>query len=128
MFSFFFFRTKFLSFLIQDNKNQRKTFIGTHIFIPCLCIILLSFFFLHQCWDDKEGRKQMSKNNARGLTTLRQRLRRHNRDYENEIKKYREVTSFVGFLLFWISESLIELKNHFYPHSPQKIILMTITW
>lgn len=46
--------------------------------------------FVTECWDDKEGRKQMSKNNARGLTTLRQRLRRHNRDYENEIKKYRE--------------------------------------
>lgn len=77
------------------------------------------FFFLHQCWDDKDGRKQMSKNNARGLTTLRQRLRRHNRDYENEIKKYREVTSFVGFL-FWISKSLIELKNHFLSLLPSK--------
>lgn len=80
---------------------------------------LFCFFFLHQCWDDKDGRKQMSKNNARGLTTLRQRLRRHNRDYENEIKKYREVTSFVGFL-FWISKSLIELKNHFLSLLPSK--------
>lgn len=53
------------------------------------CLVELEDF-VSECWEDKEGRKQMNKNNARGLTTLRQRLRRHNRDYENEIKRYRE--------------------------------------
>ncbi|CAI9724313.1 translation initiation factor 3 subunit C [Octopus vulgaris] len=53
------------------------------------CLVELEDF-VNECWDDKEGRKQMSKNNARGLTTLRQRLRRYKRDYEEEISKYRE--------------------------------------
>ncbi len=46
---------------------------------------------LFQCWEDREGRKAMSKNNAKGLTTLRQRVRRYNRDnFEDEVTKYRD--------------------------------------
>ena len=44
-----------------------------------------------QCWEDRDARKAMSKNNAKGLTTLRQRVRRYNRDnFEAEIAAYRE--------------------------------------
>jgi len=46
--------------------------------------------FVNTCWEDREGRKQMSKNNAKGLTTLRQKLRRYNRDFETEIAAYKE--------------------------------------
>lgn len=34
----------------------------------------------------------MSKNNAKGLTTLRQKLKKYNRDFESDIATYREVT------------------------------------
>lgn len=33
----------------------------------------------------------MSKNNAKGLTTLRQKLKKYNRDFESDIATYREV-------------------------------------
>ena len=42
-------------------------------------------------WEDRDGRKQMSKANSKGLTTLRQKLRKYNRDFEDNIKSYREV-------------------------------------
>lgn len=46
--------------------------------------------FVTECWDDREGRKNMSKNNAKALTTLRQRLRRYARDFEKDITEYKE--------------------------------------
>lgn len=33
----------------------------------------------------------MNKNNAKALSTLRQKIRKYNRDYENEISSYKEV-------------------------------------
>lgn len=33
----------------------------------------------------------MNKNNAKALSTLRQKIRKYNRDYENEIASYKEV-------------------------------------
>lgn len=41
-----------------------------------------------QLWEDKDAKKAMSKNNAKGLTTLRQRLKKYNKDFENELKVY----------------------------------------
>ncbi|KAK3595722.1 hypothetical protein CHS0354_025344 [Potamilus streckersoni] len=46
--------------------------------------------FINECWEDRDGRKQMSKNNAKGLTTLRQKLKKYNRDFEQDIILYRE--------------------------------------
>uniref|UniRef100_UPI00358E5102 eukaryotic translation initiation factor 3 subunit C-like n=1 Tax=Myxine glutinosa TaxID=7769 RepID=UPI00358E5102 len=46
--------------------------------------------FVQEIWEDREGRKKMSKNNSRSLSGLRQKLRRYNRDFEAEIKAYRE--------------------------------------
>ena len=37
------------------------------------------------------GRKAMSKNNAKGLTALRTKLRKYNRDFELQITEYKEV-------------------------------------
>ncbi|XP_067935019.1 eukaryotic translation initiation factor 3 subunit C-like [Watersipora subatra] len=46
--------------------------------------------FTAEYWEDKEAKKAMSKNNAKGLTTLRQRLKKYNKDFEDQIKLYRE--------------------------------------
>lgn len=34
----------------------------------------------------------MNKNNAKALSTLRQKIRKYNRDYESEITAYKEVS------------------------------------
>lgn len=46
--------------------------------------------FVAECWEDREGRKKMNKTNAKSLTTLRQKLKKYNRDFEKEIEEYRE--------------------------------------
>lgn len=46
--------------------------------------------YLNQLWEDKEGKKKMNKNNAKALSTLRQKIRKYNRDYETEIANYKE--------------------------------------
>uniref|UniRef100_A0A8C4ZYZ2 Eukaryotic translation initiation factor 3 subunit C n=1 Tax=Gadus morhua TaxID=8049 RepID=A0A8C4ZYZ2_GADMO len=47
--------------------------------------------YLNQLWEDKEGKKKMNKNNAKSLSSLRQKIRKYNRDYETEIAAYKEV-------------------------------------
>ncbi|XP_036429200.1 eukaryotic translation initiation factor 3 subunit C isoform X1 [Colossoma macropomum] len=46
--------------------------------------------YLNQLWEDKEGKKKMNKNNAKALSTLRQKIRKYNRDFETEIANYKE--------------------------------------
>ncbi|XP_041094754.1 eukaryotic translation initiation factor 3 subunit C isoform X3 [Polyodon spathula] len=46
--------------------------------------------YLNELWEDKEGKKKMNKNNAKALSTLRQKIRKYNRDYEAEITRYKE--------------------------------------
>ncbi|XP_050050284.2 eukaryotic translation initiation factor 3 subunit C [Dermacentor andersoni] len=46
--------------------------------------------FVTECWEDRDGRKNMSKNNSKSLATLRQKLRKYNKDHEADIAKYRE--------------------------------------
>ncbi|NXF56429.1 EIF3C factor, partial [Oceanites oceanicus] len=43
-----------------------------------------------QLWEDKEGKKKMNKNNAKALSTLRQKIRKYNRDYETHIANYKQ--------------------------------------
>ena len=43
--------------------------------------------FCNENWED---RKNMNKNNSKSLTTLRQKLRKYNKDFEQEINDYRE--------------------------------------
>uniref|UniRef100_A0A8C8JXK0 Eukaryotic translation initiation factor 3 subunit C n=1 Tax=Oncorhynchus tshawytscha TaxID=74940 RepID=A0A8C8JXK0_ONCTS len=64
--------------------------------MPPFYIRLLSDLedFLNQLWEDKEGKKKMNKNNAKALSTLRQKIRKYNRDYETEIASYKEVRLF----------------------------------
>ncbi|XP_064612331.1 LOW QUALITY PROTEIN: eukaryotic translation initiation factor 3 subunit C-like [Liolophura sinensis] len=53
------------------------------------CLVELDDF-VSECWEDREGRKNMSKSNAKGLTTLRQKLRKYVRDFETEMTEYKE--------------------------------------
>lgn len=46
--------------------------------------------FINQTWDDKDGKKNLSKNNGKALGTLRQKFRKYIKDFESEIKKFRE--------------------------------------
>ncbi|MBN3274684.1 EIF3C factor, partial [Polyodon spathula] len=46
--------------------------------------------YLNELWEDKEGKKKMNKNNAKALSSLRQKIRKYNRDYEAEITRYKE--------------------------------------
>ncbi|CAM9198305.1 unnamed protein product [Lampetra fluviatilis] len=43
-----------------------------------------------EVWEDKEGRKKMSKINSKALISLRQKLRRYSRDFETEIANHRK--------------------------------------
>ncbi|XP_022096301.1 eukaryotic translation initiation factor 3 subunit C-like isoform X2 [Acanthaster planci] len=43
--------------------------------------------FVNECWEDK---KKLSKMNAKALSTLRQKLRKYCRDYEEPINEYKE--------------------------------------
>ncbi|KAI6178388.1 Eukaryotic translation initiation factor 3 subunit C [Aphelenchoides besseyi] len=53
--------------------------------------------FLNEQWEDKDGRKSMSKSNAKGLATLRQKIRKYNKEFESEISAYREGPDPVGY-------------------------------
>ncbi|TRY74191.1 hypothetical protein DNTS_004357 [Danionella cerebrum] len=46
--------------------------------------------YLNQLWEDKEGKKKMNKNNAKALSTLRQKIRKYNKEFETEIASYKE--------------------------------------
>jgi translation initiation factor 3 subunit C len=46
--------------------------------------------FINEVWEDRQGRKNMSKNNSKSLTSLRQKLRKYNKDFEEDITKFRE--------------------------------------
>lgn len=46
--------------------------------------------FVEQCWEDRERRKNMNKNNSKSLSSLRQKLRKHNRTIETEIEEYKQ--------------------------------------
>ncbi|NWZ60821.1 EIF3C factor, partial [Haliaeetus albicilla] len=46
--------------------------------------------YLNELWEDKEGKKKMNKNNAKALSTLRQKIRKYNRDYETHIANYKQ--------------------------------------
>ncbi|XP_068099963.1 eukaryotic translation initiation factor 3 subunit C-like protein isoform X2 [Hyperolius riggenbachi] len=60
--------------------------------VPRFYIRLLSDLedYLNELWEDKEGKKKMNKNNAKALSTLRQKLRKYNRDFEGPISAYKQ--------------------------------------
>jgi len=45
--------------------------------------------FTTDLWEDKEGKKNLSKNNSKSLGILRQKLRKYIKDFETEVEQYR---------------------------------------
>lgn len=46
--------------------------------------------FITEVWEDRESRKNLSKNNSKSLGTLRQKFRKYIKDFENDLTKFRE--------------------------------------
>lgn len=46
--------------------------------------------FVEQCWEDRERRKNMNKNNAKSMSSLRQKLRKYNKSMQQDVDDYRE--------------------------------------
>lgn len=46
--------------------------------------------FINEAWEDKAGRKNMSKNNGKAMGTLRQKFRKYIKDFDQDLKKFRE--------------------------------------
>ncbi|XP_059622106.1 eukaryotic translation initiation factor 3 subunit C [Phlebotomus argentipes] len=46
--------------------------------------------FINEMWEDREGRKNLSKNNSKSLGTLRQKFRKYIKDFEEDLTKFRE--------------------------------------
>ena len=55
----------------------------------------------------------MNKNNAKALSTLRQKIRKYNRDFESHITNYKQVRLLEGdFLNFGDSDLMTETKKY----------------
>ena len=61
------------------------------VIICPMSLLVLTVDIIFQLWEDREGRKNMSKNNAKGLTYLRKKLRLFNRSFETALAEFREV-------------------------------------
>lgn len=46
--------------------------------------------FVKDLWEDKEAKQKLSKINSKALTSLRQKVRKYNREYDNLIEVYRQ--------------------------------------
>ncbi|CAB3359522.1 Hypothetical predicted protein [Cloeon dipterum] len=46
--------------------------------------------FINEVWEDKDGRKNMNKNNSKSLGSMRQKLRKYIKDFEKELTTFRE--------------------------------------
>lgn len=46
--------------------------------------------FINDTWDDRVGRKNLSKNNSKSLASLRQKFRKYVKDFESDLVKFRE--------------------------------------
>lgn len=53
------------------------------------CLVELDDF-ITEMWENRDGRKNLSKNNSKSLTSLRQKLRRYIKDFSEDISKFRE--------------------------------------
>jgi len=45
----------------------------------------------YQLWEDKDAKQKLNKINSKALTTLRQKIRKYNLDFKDNILEYREV-------------------------------------
>ncbi|XP_072388517.1 eukaryotic translation initiation factor 3 subunit C [Diabrotica undecimpunctata] len=68
--------------IIKEENGQTPRF-----FIRCLAEME---DFINEMWEDRDGRKNMSKNNSKSLTSMRQKLRKYLKDFEDDLPKFRE--------------------------------------
>ncbi|KDR11509.1 hypothetical protein L798_14577, partial [Zootermopsis nevadensis] len=74
--------TKALPVISKEEKGQTPRF-----YLRCL---MEMEDFINDVWEDRDGRKNMSKNNSKSLSSLRQKLRKYNKEFELDIAKFRE--------------------------------------
>lgn len=72
------------------NSHVMYLFIYGVFVLDCVFDILIKVITLHNLFTVFVFRKSMSKNNAKGLTTLRQKYRKYAKDYESDIALFRE--------------------------------------
>jgi len=61
--------------------------IAPRFFVRCLVEME---YFINDVWDDRVGRKNLSKNNSKSLASLRQKFRKYVKDFESDLAKFRE--------------------------------------
>lgn len=69
---------------VLDKESEGKT---PRFLVKCLVELE---DFVEQCWEDRERRKNMNKNNSKSLSSLRQKLRKYNKSIQSEVDSYRE--------------------------------------
>lgn len=75
--------TKAYNAVILKEENG----IAPRFFVRCLVEME---DFINDVWDDRVGRKNLSKNNSKSLASLRQKFRKYIKDFESDIAKFRE--------------------------------------
>lgn len=65
----------------REENNQTPKF-----YLKCLVELET---FVHETWQDREGRKNMSKPNSKSLAALRQKLKKYLKDFEEEMNSYK---------------------------------------
>ena len=73
---------KALPVITKEEKGVTPRF-----FVQCLVEVET---FLNELWEDRDGRKNLSKNNSKSLSTLRQKMRKYIKDFETDVTKYKE--------------------------------------
>jgi len=73
---------KALPVIAKEEKGVTPRF-----YVQCLVEVET---FLNELWEDKDGRKNLSKNNSKALSTLRQKIRKYVKDFEDDIAKFKE--------------------------------------
>ncbi|CAH1155507.1 unnamed protein product [Phaedon cochleariae] len=68
--------------ILKEENGQTPRF-----FIRCLTEMEE---FINEMWEDREGRKNMSKNNSKSLASMRQKLRKYLKDFEDDVAKFKE--------------------------------------
>lgn len=74
--------TKALPVISKEEGGQTPRFFTR-------CLVEMEDFII-EMWEDREGRKNMSKNNSKSLASMRQKLRKYIKDFEEDISKFRE--------------------------------------
>jgi len=73
---------KALPVIVKEEKGVTPRF-----YVQCLVEVET---FLNELWEDRDGRKNLSKNNSKSLSTLRQKMRKYVKDFESDIAKFKE--------------------------------------